>query len=924
MSALSAANDEQLAINITAKLGDLEKQMAKANGITARAYREMTLNSRKATKQMEDDAIRSTVRMNQAFASVGTKVGAFGKTMMSTLGTVGGGFAGGLIGGLAAGSLTQIVGNLGSIAKGIAEVGDKAKMAGLSNKAFQELAFVASQNRIQVDALTDGMKELQLRADEWIKTGSGSGAESFQRLGFTASELATRLKDPSALLVEIIRRVQQLDKAAQIRVFDELFGGQGGEKFVQLIDQGADGIARTIEQASTLGAVMSDDVIAKAAEIDRKFDAIATTVSTRLKVAIIEVTEALSDFFEQLHDYEDQSTKRLSDRLAEIGAERLDIENKILALKAEDRDDIGGAWGADNSQIISTLEDQTKALGDEEKTILDLLQKRSEKAAGAAKAAAEPVKQLSTSLASTAGSATQGANGLKTYADAVHALAGEIPSLAKGLAELDARTKIDTAYNAALSKARTLGEIYNANTLRDQALKSLAGKDATEAAGKGMLDLIGYSEGTDRGRGYNESLGYGKFTGGDKNLVVMTLDQIDALQSQMLADPSNTFNSSALGRYQITRTTLRGLRDQLGLKGTDTFDPAMQDRLAEELLRQRGNNPDALRKEWTSLGGIDDATIRGAFDKSSLSLGNMDAGLRDQKAAYAEIIASANEYISSLDQEASATGQTFEEAARLRHEQELLNEAKARGISLSPEEVSSLQALASGMAEADARTKDLKKSQDDVARAKEEMANLGKDVTKGFISDLVSGKSAAEAFANALDKIASKLMDMALDSIFSGSGGAGGLFGSLFGGLFGGSGWALSGQSAAFGLYAKGDVFQSSGLHSYANTVVNRPTVFPFAKGVGLMGEAGPEAIMPLKRDRSGRLGVASQSGGNGSPTTVSAVSFGDINVSVPEGTSPEEAGLWGEQMRRQLNILVDERMRDQMRSGGLISRGPF
>ena len=37
---------------------------------------------------------------------------------------------------------------------------------------------------------------------------------------------------------------------------------------------------------------------------------------------------------------------------------------------------------------------------------------------------------------------------------------------------------------------------------------------------------------------------------------------------------------------------------------------------------------------------------------------------------------------------------------------------------------------------------------------------------------------------------------------------------------------------------------------------MNRPTVFPFSRGIGLMGEAGPEAILPLRRGRDGRLGV--------------------------------------------------------------------
>ncbi|MCG7503399.1 hypothetical protein [Mesorhizobium retamae] len=103
-----------------------------------------------------------------------------------------------------------------------------------------------------------------------------------------------------------------------------------------------------------------------------------------------------------------------------------------------------------------------------------------------------------------------------------------------------------------------------------------------------MLDLLGKSEGTDKGDGYNETLGYGAYTGGDVDLVNMTLDQIEALQTKMLANRKNKLKSSALGRYQIIRTTLRTMREQLGLTGREKFDADMQDRLACYLLGQRG------------------------------------------------------------------------------------------------------------------------------------------------------------------------------------------------------------------------------------------------------------------------------------------------------------------------------------------------
>ena len=131
-----------------------------------------------------------------------------------------------------------------------------------------------------------------------------------------------------------------------------------------------------------------------------------------------------------------------------------------------------------------------------------------------------------------------------------------------------------------------------------------------------MLDFIARHEGTagQLGGGYNTSLGYGAFTGGEKNLSGMSLDQIDALQTQMLQHPKNKFNSSALGRYQIVRKTLRGLRARLGLSGSALFSPTLQDRLGAVLIRGRGRNVNGLRMEWASLKGVNAAEILRAHD----------------------------------------------------------------------------------------------------------------------------------------------------------------------------------------------------------------------------------------------------------------------------------------------------------------------
>lgn len=130
-----------------------------------------------------------------------------------------------------------------------------------------------------------------------------------------------------------------------------------------------------------------------------------------------------------------------------------------------------------------------------------------------------------------------------------------------------------------------------------------------------MIDLLGKSEGTapPKGRGYNETLAYGAYTGGDVTLVTMTLDEVDALQTRMLQHPKNKWNSSAVGWGQIVRTTMRSIRKTLKLTGQELFDADMQDRMICYLLGVRGIDKwlagrlnlttlvDNLAQEWASL-----------------------------------------------------------------------------------------------------------------------------------------------------------------------------------------------------------------------------------------------------------------------------------------------------------------------------------
>ena len=110
---------------------------------------------------------------------------------------------------------------------------------------------------------------------------------------------------------------------------------------------------------------------------------------------------------------------------------------------------------------------------------------------------------------------------------------------------------------------------------------------------------------------------------------------------------------------------------------------------------------------------------------------------------------------------------------------------------------------------------------------------------------------------------------------------------------------------------AKGNVFAKNKVVPYAyGGIIDRPTVFPMKNGAGLMGEAGPEGILPLKRGRDGKLGVIAQGGG-----------VGDIIVNVDAtGTTVEGDEQNGRELGRMISMAVQSEIVEQQRPGGLLS----
>jgi len=144
---------------------------------------------------------------------------------------------------------------------------------------------------------------------------------------------------------------------------------------------------------------------------------------------------------------------------------------------------------------------------------------------------------------------------------------------------------------------------------------------------------------------------------------------------------------------------------------------------------------------------------------------------------------------------------------------------------------------------------------DEMTQREQQLKSFGETIKNSlgdaFMSIVDGSKSAGDAFKDMARLILKQAFEMMVIQ-------------PILNGIFGGGGFL----SALFS--ANGNAFAQGGkVTAYANGgVVNQPTGFQHSGGLGVMGEAGPEAVMPLKRGKNGKLGVQVE-GGSQQPVVI-------------------------------------------------------
>lgn len=221
--------------------------------------------------------------------------------------------------------------------------------------------------------------------------------------------------------------------------------------------------------------------------------------------------------------------------------------------------------------------------------------------------------------------------------------------------------------------------------------------------------------------------------------------------------------------------------------------------------------------------------------------------------------------------------------------QELLFDLEKRKLPIDEERIAQIIAI-------EAETRKLLEAE---ARREQLMQSVESNITSAFMSIVDGSASVEDAFRSMMRNILLAVYEqMVAQPAAAGiSNLLSGVFGSLTGGLrtqANGGGW-------------------NNGVQFFANGgVVGSPTMFGHSGGIGVMGEAGPEAIMPLKRGADGKLGVSAGGGGSLTVNVVMDPSTGALGAFVQD-----QAGQVVAKAAPQLAQHAAKSMVDQRRRGG-------
>jgi hypothetical protein len=653
----------------------------------------------------------------------------------------------GLTAGAAVGGLAELVKH-GIDAAGA--IGDVAQQAGVSVEFLQKLRFAATQSGASFDIMDTALTTLNKGLGDFINTGAGRGDSAFKALGIDKLINAGQVRNAEEAFDAISKGLAKFGSEAQkSSLLAGLFGKEAGPKLLQLMNSGANGIAKLEAQAVSLGIVLSTQTVAGAKAAGDRLDALFSVVKAQGVAAIASLAPEIANLADQI-------TKGLPDLITWVErwadwfglikispVEKIKGEIKDIQAQISDADELKKSPWWNPLGLMSMNIDAKKA---------ELLAKLKKLQADLAKAqnAAAPSSVVAPA---------------STPSPKLHvAQTPEELALAEKRKELLAQTGVDAATaSAALIVAQDQTNV-----------QLLKGSADYYAAVKKQID--------------------------DEYQAAVTTAQAEADK-------------------QIATLGKKGTAWKGYAEGVANINDALADKIAA-----------AAEKQKQAL----DSAGPGGFMR--------------------EALASGDDEIQQYKDETAGLGLVAGAAAKLAYVQGQLNTAKQRGIPLTDAEIAKIQAEGDAIGAAAQASHDAAEKMQNSIQVADALRTGLEDVG---VAGLHGFKSMKDAAAQFLDQIAELILRLyVLRPLIEGRLGpagtpTGGLLGDLLGGglVHGESGGTpLSVWGSILGSiwpFAKGGIMTPNGPAK-----LRRFAAGGISNGIGIFGEAGPEAAVPLPDGR--------------------------------------------------------------------------
>jgi len=203
---------------------------------------------------------------------------------------------------------------------GVTDVGtavqESAERVKVGTTWLQEWFYVGKQFGVGNDALVDGLKELSMRADEFVMTAGGPAAEAFQRLGIGVDELRATGGDTAAMFDLVRSRLGNLENdAARQRVMDEIFGGQGAEQMVAMLGASREEIEAMKQAGRDKGAILTPEEIENSREYTRQMGDLKQVLFGIQASVVGDLLPAINDWIGGMGDLGAANREAVSERI---------------------------------------------------------------------------------------------------------------------------------------------------------------------------------------------------------------------------------------------------------------------------------------------------------------------------------------------------------------------------------------------------------------------------------------------------------------------------------------------------------------------------------------------------------------------------------------------------------------------------------